>query len=190
MDTWMCESDKLRHVGNPAQLIAEVIEDDSNISLPEKMPGWGSWSESGHIPDLWSLVTSRTRASQLTKHRSRNSDQPWLFLSSGNSNKPVLFWSQLNLNWTLCFVLNAAVRGGSDDTFLIKLCLGISRGHVTERILDSRDMVPSEFIGPQQYLLFENFCFLTLNFGKGLGIWQKVSPMLILMLRFLDSILL
>jgi len=31
---WMCESDKLRHIGNPAQLIAEVIEDDSNISLP------------------------------------------------------------------------------------------------------------------------------------------------------------
>ena len=39
MDTWMSESDKLCHVGNPAQLIAEVIEDDSNISLPEKMPG-------------------------------------------------------------------------------------------------------------------------------------------------------
>ena len=50
-------------------------------------------------------------------------------------------------------MLNAAVRGGSDDTFLIKLCLGISRGHVTERILDSRDMVPSEFIGSQQSVL-------------------------------------
>jgi len=67
----------------------------------------------------------------------------------------------LNLSWTLCFVLNAAVRGGSDDTCLIKLCLGITRGHVTELILNRRDMVPSELIGTP-HLIFENLCFLFL----------------------------
>ena len=40
--TWMSESDKLCHVCHSAQLVAEVVEYDGYISLPEMITFRGS----------------------------------------------------------------------------------------------------------------------------------------------------
>ena len=72
----------------------------------------------------------------------------------------------MNLNWTLCLVLKAAVRGGNEDTCLLKLCLGTTCENVIELILDSDMFYLILKLISNSALVLEVFCswFLTIKF--------------------------